>query len=370
MISIENITAIKSVATGGSCHDVAMRTVTESHEKDNSALSDLFHHYLTGVLLTLLSEKDEDCAAEVVHALFRRQHHEKFMPGLHKLGLAQESHAVACAKYHYLSNHLGGVSVAFVAESEKKAWVRYLPPRWIFDGTALASVPTKVARAMLHGWHGHNGVSLGNRRLGFVCTGQTMDGFPGLEGYYIEEDYELDPDQRLRFRFGEQCPPIDYGSLPQLSSEEWPRERKAKASRKYSMEYIRNLLPVLSEVLGPLQAQGILYRAGRRIGMQFSAETQKTLGTNDPIKMLASLFSAQGDRITIVGTRIQQDGWRLVAGLEEECVPEWMDGLAGLWEGLIAVADSRRRLVLGDRMDLGDNSFTWDLRHVAEPKTF
>ena len=145
---------------------------------------------------------------------------------------------------------------------------------------------------MLHGWHGHNGVSLENPRLGFVCTGQTMDGFPGLEGYYIEEDYELDPDQRLRFRFGEQCPPIDYASLPQLSSEEWPSERIAKASRKYSMEYIRNLLPVLSEVLGPLQAQGILYRAGRRIGMQFSAETQKMLGTNDPVNMLASLFSA------------------------------------------------------------------------------
>ena len=155
-----------------------------------------------------------------------------------------------------------------------------------------------------------------------------MDGFPGLEGYYIEEDYELDPDQRVRFRFGEECPAIDYGSLPQLSTEQWPSERIAKASRKYSMEYIRNLLPVLSEVLGPLQAQGILYRAGRRIGMQFSAETQKTLGTNDPINLLASLFSAQGDRITIAGTQIHQHGWRLMAGLEKECVPEWMDGLA------------------------------------------
>ena len=126
----------------------------------------------------------------------------------------------------------------------------------------------------------------------------------------------------------------------------------------------------MTEVLGPHQAQGILYRPRRRTKKQKTAETPKIPGTNDPIKMLASLFSAQGDRITIVGTRIQQDGWRLVAGLEEECVPEWMDGLAGLWEGLIAVADSRRRLVLGDRMDLGDNSFTWDLRHVAEPKTF
>jgi hypothetical protein len=59
-----------------------------------------------------------------------------------------------------------------------------------------------------------------------------------------------------------------------------------------------------------------------------------------------------------------------MAGLEKECVPEWMDGLAGLWEGLIAVVDSRRRLVLGERMDLGDSLFAWDLRYVAEPKLF
>ena len=59
---------IRSVARSSSCHDVAMRTVPESHEKDNSALSNVFHRYLTGVLLTLLSEKGEDCAAEVVQA--------------------------------------------------------------------------------------------------------------------------------------------------------------------------------------------------------------------------------------------------------------------------------------------------------------
>ena len=78
-----------------------------------------------------------------------------------------------------LSNHVGGVGVVFIPESDTKSWVRYLPPRWIFDGTALAAVPTRVARSMLHAWHGHNGTSLANPRLGFVCTGQTMDGKPG-----------------------------------------------------------------------------------------------------------------------------------------------------------------------------------------------
>ena len=35
---------------------------------------------------------------------------------------------------------------------------------------------------MLRGWHGDNGVSLGNDRLGFMATSQTTDGQPGLVG--------------------------------------------------------------------------------------------------------------------------------------------------------------------------------------------
>ncbi|MCP5026976.1 MAG: hypothetical protein GY929_11900, partial [Actinomycetia bacterium] len=146
------------------------------------AVADLYHRWLTGLVLALIVEKGEDRAVDAVFGLFRRQHLDKFLPGLQKLGLADEPDAVACAKYHYLSNHVGGVGVVFVPETERKAWVRYLPPRWIFDGTALAATPTRVARAMLHAWHGHNGTSLGNPNLGFVCTGQTMDGAPGLEG--------------------------------------------------------------------------------------------------------------------------------------------------------------------------------------------
>jgi hypothetical protein len=34
---------------------------------------------------------------------------------------------------------------------------------------------------MLRGWHANNGVVLNNPRLGFVCTGQTVDGQPGLK---------------------------------------------------------------------------------------------------------------------------------------------------------------------------------------------
>ena len=99
---------------------------------------------------------------------------------------------------------------------------------------------------MLRGWHGHNGVSLGNPRLGFVATSQTTDGQPGLVGYYIEEDHDLDPDDRVRFRPGER-PPGPAADLP------LPRDpvRLAKVERNYAMNYIHTILPAMTEELGP-----------------------------------------------------------------------------------------------------------------------
>ena len=67
-------------------------------------------------------------------------------------------------------------------ESDRKAWIRYPPPRWIWQGVAICGIPSDVSRGMLRGWHAHNGVSLGNPRLGFVCTKQTVDAQDSLEG--------------------------------------------------------------------------------------------------------------------------------------------------------------------------------------------
>jgi hypothetical protein len=148
---------------------------------------------LTGLILALVTHAGRQQAAEVVFRTFRRQQLARFLPGLKKLGLDQLPHAVACAQYHYLSNQVGGVKVEYVHESDSKAWVRYPPSRWIWSGTAICGIPSEVSRAMLQGWHANNGVVLGNPRLGFVCTGQTVDGQPGLEGYYKEWDHDLAP---------------------------------------------------------------------------------------------------------------------------------------------------------------------------------
>jgi len=331
-------------------------------------LGELYHRYFTGLILALVTELGEDRAVDVVFGLFRRQHLERFLPGLAKLGLTELPDAVACAQYHYLSNHVGGVGVVWIPESDHKSWVRYLPPRWVFDGTALAAIPTRVARAMLHGWHGRNGVSLGNPRLGFVCTGQTMDGQPGLEGYYVEQDHELAPEERVRFRFGETAPRVDPNLVPELSAETWPAERLAKAARNYSMDYIRNIVPVMVEVLGPMQAAGVLYRTGRRIGMQYGLAV--TEGLDCAADALGCLLGAHGDQVSVDDNVITQSSWRLMRGLEHECVPEWFDGWRGLWEGVVDVMAPQTRLKTLSRLDLGDEAFVWELVQRSNPGRF
>jgi hypothetical protein len=202
------------------------------------AVGTLYNALMTAVVLSLVTRRGEDTAREYVFRHFRRQHLEKFLPGLQKLGLRGERDAPACALYHYHSNALGGVKTGYLRESDSKAWVRYPPPRWIWKGTAIAAVPHSVSAAMLHGWHGHNGVSLGNDRLGFVCTGMTVDGLPGLEGYYIDYGRKISESDRVRFAYGtEEMPRVDWKTQPKLDTDSWPEERKLKTFRAYALEY-------------------------------------------------------------------------------------------------------------------------------------
>lgn len=326
-----------------------------------SALSELYHRQLTGTILALVTRAGTERAARVVFDIFRTQHLERFLPGLRKLGLDGEPDAVACAKYHVLSNSIGGVGVAWIPDTDRRSWVRYRPPRWIWDGTAICGIPTEVNRAMLRGWHGHNGVSLGNPRLGFVCTMQTPDGQPGLEGYYVEEDHELEPEDRLRFRPGHRPPgpPLD------LPLPAWDPERLAKAERNYAAAYIRNLLQALPAQLGPGEAAGIGTLAARQIGMTYHADVMDRLdGARAPfVDRFARLLAGQGDEVEVTSDGddevVRLRSWRLTAGVDAH--PAAFEIWNGLWEGLATMED--RRLVVESRLDLGDAHTTWRIRH-------
>lgn len=341
-----------------------------------AAVAELYHRYLTGMILTMVTRRDARTAADVVRALFRRQHHQKFLPGLQKLGIDALPDAVKCAAYHYLSNGVGGVGVEFVRESDRKAWVRFVPPRWIYDGVAICGVPSDVSRGILEGWYARNGVSLGNPRLGFVCTGQTMDAQPGLMGYFIEEDRDLAPEERLRFRPGEVCPPFDPAGAPALESAAWPPERLAKAARNYAMDYIANLLPVMAEVLGPAEASHLGRVTGQLVGMSYGAAVTAMLRLDgDPsltgfAGVMVALAHAQGDEAEWVAEGdalvVTQTTWRLMRE-QGALAPSVFEAWNGLWEGMLAVHDRFARLMVRSRLDQGNDAFVWVLSRRQPP---
>lgn len=337
------------------------------------AVETIYHAYLTGLILMVVSRRGARDAAELVFRLFRRQQLEKFLPGLDKLGLRGLPDAVACAQYHYLSNDVGGVRVEYMYESDRKAWVRYVPPRFLYDGTAICGVPSEVSRAVLRGWHANNGVLLGNPRLGFVCTGQTTDGAPGLEGYYYEHDRDLAPDERLRFAPGEEAPDFDPARAPRLDSATWPPERVARASRNYGMAYVRTILVELVDLFGPAAAVSLGGLAARQIGMQFYPATAQLLdvepaGAAAFARYLTALGRAQGDdtteRAADDGRVVRQTTWRLMAGLTS-LSPAVFDAWNELWLGALSIHDRHLRLTVAIRPDIGDPSVEWrvDRRH-------
>jgi hypothetical protein len=347
-------------------------------DKDSKTASDggafaaielIYHSYLTGLILMLVTRAGAPRAAEIVFRTFRRQQLARFLPGLKKLGLTKLPHAVACAQYHYLSNQVGGVKVEYVYENDRKAWVRYPPPRWIWSGAAICGIPSEVSRAMLRGWHANNGVVLGNPRLGFVCTGQTVDGQPGLEGYYKEWDHALAPDERLQFSPGEKCPPFDPSEAPRLAPANWPADRLHKVLRNYAMEYITSIVPETIALLGPEEGGRLAGAAARLVGMNMFDEVARLLGGVEPgpkgfAHVLARLARGQGDDAMLESSHdiaiIRQTTWRLME--ERFPLPEAVfDAWNELWVGAALAHDRFVRLNVTRRRDRGDSCWEWEI---------
>jgi hypothetical protein len=223
---------------------------------------------------------------------------------------------------------------------------------------------------MLRGWHAHNGVSLGNPRLGFVCTKQTTDGQPGLEGYYLEGDHDLGPEERLRFAPGEEGPDFDPARAPRLEGADWPPARLQKIVRSYAMDYVRTMLPELVAAFGAAEARHLGAVTGTLIGMQSYAETAELLevtGTApaDFARYLVALAAAQGDeaRWEADGEEaiVRQTTWRLMEGVSG-LHPVVFEAWNALWEGALGVHNRRLRLVTTLRRDPGEGGFEWRIR--------
>ncbi|MBV8393931.1 MAG: hypothetical protein JOY81_12185 [Alphaproteobacteria bacterium] len=339
------------------------------------AVGTLYNALMTSLVLGLVTRRGSDTAREYVFRHFRRQHLEKFLPGLQKLGLADQPPAAACALYHYHSNALGGVKTGYLLETPRKGWVRYPPPRWIWKGTAIAAVPHEVSAAMLHGWHGHNGQSLGKPNLGFVCTGMTVDGKPGLEGYYFEYDRPLEEEERVRFAYDEEMPPVDWATQPRLETASWPEERRLKTFRAYAVEYLRTMLPTLQELLGPEGAQAELGRVSRLVGLQFHEETARDMGLPTDLERgdlqsarsfsmwLARVLTAEGESVEPQerdgAVVVTMDGWRAVRELKLVDPLKAFDAWNELWLGAAAACDRFLSVTTTRVFDQGRWSIAW-----------
>lgn len=308
------------------------------------SVADLYHAFFTGLVLTVVSRRGTADAAEFVFRVFRRQQRERFLPGLKKLGLDHLPPAVAAAQYHYLSNWIGGVHVEYMYETDRKAWIRYPPPRWIWRGTAICGVPGEVSRAMLRGWHANNGAALGNLNLGFVCTKQSVDGQDGLEGYYCEYDHPLELDARMVFARHLEAPRFDPAAAPELPVASWPKPRLEKAYRNYAMEYVKTAAPVLVQCFGPEDAGYLLRLTGKLIGMQYFEEIAPSFGASrggakEFAAFLRILFESQDDVADISESdgafEIRQQSWKLMADVGDYH-PACASVLRGLFEGLAA----------------------------------
>ena len=349
---------------------VALREAVADAAAQYKAVATLYHSFLTGLILSVNARRGEEAAGEMIFRVYRQHHLNKFLPGLPKLGLADKPHAVAAAQYHYLSNTIGGVRVEWMPESDTKSWVRFVHPRWIYEGSAIAGVPLSVSRAMLRAWYAHNGVSLGNPRLGFVCTSEDMDGQYGLAGYFQEFEYELSADERLQFSPGERPPPFDPNIAPQLDISDWPQERLEKANRNYAMDLIRLILPIMVQQFGQDDAAFLGNITGKLLGLQnYEAIAGmmdiQTDSVEEFARLLTLLSQAQGDEcvyeISSEHAIIRQVGWRLMRG-QGRLSSAVFDAWNGLWQGLLISHNRFLTMEVMQRMDYGDNCFEWRIR--------
>jgi hypothetical protein len=233
-----------------------------------------------------------------------------------------------------------------MAQSDSKAWVRFRYPRWMYAGPAICGVPVEASRGFLLGWYAHNGVSLNNPRLRFVCVSEDMTGEFGLCGYFEECDHDLAQDERLHFAKGEVPPRFDPADQPVPPAGQWGEERLRKAARNYAIEYIRNGLCELGNTIGADDARELGGLAARLIGMQYYRETADLVGAVDggadsAARYLARMMSGLDDEVAVEAgatperARLRHRGLRILRGLAPGERGLLLDCWKELWIGAV-----------------------------------
>jgi hypothetical protein len=172
-----------------------------------------------------------------------------------------------------------------------------------------------------------------------VCTQMTTHGYPGLEGFFVEEDRPLEADERLRFALDECGPDFAADAAPPLP---FSGARLVKARRNYAVQYIRVALPELQGLFEP--------GSGRELGRQAA----ELLGVGDRGRdsfadFLAAMLHGCGDEPSIERrarvTTVSVPALRILAGsTTEDLRSGTFDSWSGLWKGALMAHDRHLRM--------------------------
>ena len=253
----------------------------------------------------------------------------------------EQARLIQALKLERSSRHLCSEAfITFISKPRNGVPVLILAP--YRKGTAICGIPGEVSRAMLRGWHANNGAALGDLRLGFVCSKQSVDGQDALEGYYYQYDQPLEPNARLVFARHLEAPLFDPATAPALPVASWPRPRLEKAYRNYAMEYVKTAGPVMVQLFGPEEGGHLLHLTGKLIGMQYFDDVAQALsqtrgGAKEFAAFLRALFEIQDDVAETTKSEAQfeivQQTWKLMANVADYH-PGCAKVLEGLFEGL------------------------------------
>lgn len=226
-----------------------------------------------------LREKGEEAAKRLMGVTLEQHQKGFFLDGLGKLGIREdEPPAVKAAKYHYLSNQIGGLKLEYIEESPNKVWVRYLGPMWAFPGVAMMAVPGSVRRAAGASWLARNGAVMGSRRLGWVHTKGILEMEPYDEGYFIEYDHDLAPGQEFRVEAVAHTPEFDPAKAPQLDPQVWPEERILRARRNWMRHYVKTTVDAMVQLFDRQTVYFLLSQVMRGVAIQYAQEMKQDIG--------------------------------------------------------------------------------------------
>ena len=260
---------------------------------DTALASKYWGRTFGGLAAVTNRERGERALAELWSDTLRTHQEANFLEGLRKLGIRDdEPAAVKACKYHYFTNLIGGLKMEYIEESPRKCWVRYLAPMWTYSGLAMLAIPSHVRRYNGRSWHARNGLLLGNDRLQYVKTKTITEGEPYDEGYFIEHDKPVPPEEAFLDKAVARSPEFDPAKAPKLDPDLWPEERQLKARAKYSAGYVSRSMRVLLDRFGVDVAAYLVGHTMRGIAIQYIHELQADAGIEGKdVHSVAAVFA-------------------------------------------------------------------------------